>query len=95
MSKRPPPSEAITRAAVINGTAPLKLTDRAEFVCLTERHGKRHLRLSDISQVIEDAGQIGGPWFIRCDGQQLPVSVENVQIIKGLLGLNLHEEVKA
>lgn len=94
MSKRTPPIEALNRAAVINGTAPPKATDRAEFVCIQERHGRRHLRLSHISQVIHDAGQIGGPWFVRCDGQQLPVSEANAHLIGGLLGLNLHEEVK-
>ena len=49
----------------------------------------RLLRLARISQVIEDAGQIGGPWFVRCDGQQLPVSEANARLILGLLGLSM------
>lgn len=82
------------REAMINGTAPPEPRERrgtSEFVCITERHGKRLLRLARISQVIEDAGQIGGPWFVRCDGQQLPVSETNARLILGLLGLSMEE----
>ena len=80
------------REAMINGAAPPEPRERrtgGEFVCITERHGKRLLRLARISQVIEDAGQIGGPWFVRCDGQQLPVSEANARLILGLLGLRM------
>lgn len=89
-----PPTETQQRAALINGTAPPEARERragGEFVCITERHGKRQLRLARISQVIQDAGQIGGPWFVRCDGQQLPVSAENARIILGMLGLSMEE----
>jgi len=98
MSKRTPPDhpEATQREALINGRALPENRERRtanapEFVCITERHGKRQLRLANISQVIEDAGQIGGPWFVRCDGQQLQVSAENARIILGLLGLSMEE----
>jgi len=80
------------REAIINGTAvpePRERRSGGEFVCITERHGKRLLRLARISQVIQDAGQIGGPWFVRCDGQQLPVSEANARQILGLLGLSM------
>ncbi len=78
------------REALINGTADHAPPERrADFVCITERHGTRLLRLARISQVIEDAGQIGGPWFVRCDGQQLPVSEANARLILGLLGLSM------
>lgn len=81
------------REAMINGTAPPEPRERrgGEFVCITERHGKRLLRLARISQVVEDAGQIGGPWFVRCDGQQLPVSEANARLILRLLGLSMEE----
>jgi hypothetical protein len=83
------------REALINGTAVKGQTEsRADFVCITERHGQRQLRLSHISQVVKDAGQIGGPWFVRIDGQQLPVSEANASLILGLLGLTM-EEAKA
>jgi len=85
------------REALINGTAPPEVRERrpgGEFVCISERHGKRLLRMARISQVIEDPGQIGGPWFVRCDGQQLPVSEANARLILGLLGLSM-EEAKA
>jgi len=80
------------REALINGTAAPEVRERrtgGEFVCISERHGKRLLRLARISQVIEDPGQIGGPWFVRCDGQQLPVSEANARLILGLLGLSM------
>lgn len=84
--------EAKSRDAVIHGTAGPKLEHhRAEFVCITERHGKRQIRLSHISQVVQDAGQVGGPWFVRIDGQQLPVSEANARLILGLLGLSMEE----
>ena len=80
------------REALINGTAVKGQTEsRAEFVCITERHGQRQLRLSHISQVVKDAGQIGGPWFVRIDGQQLPVSEANALLILGLLGLKMED----
>jgi hypothetical protein len=93
MSKRTP-LETFNRAAVINGTAPAKPKAElanADFVCITERHGKRQMRLSHISQVVYDVGQIGGPWFVRIDGQQLPVSVDNAKLILGLLGLTMED----
>jgi hypothetical protein len=93
MSKRTP-LETLTRAAVINGTAPTKPKAEpasADFVCITERHGKRQIRLSHISQVVKDVGQVGGPWFVRIDGQQLPVSEANAMLILGLLGLTMED----
>jgi hypothetical protein len=97
MSKRTttPPPEASQREALINGDtllpAPkLKHPSTLDFVRIKERHGERLLRLSMISQVVRDAGQVGGPWFIRCDGQQLPVSEENAALV--LAGLNLSME---
>lgn len=81
---------------MINGhrkTAPTQRVAPSEFVLITERSGKRQLRLSSISQVIFDPGQIGGPWFVRCDGQQLGVTEANAKIIMGLLDLNM-EDVK-
>lgn len=82
------------REAMINGTAPPEPRERrpgGEFVCITERHGQRLLRLARISQVIEDKGQIGGPWFVRCDGQQLPVNEATARQILGLLGLSMED----
>lgn len=93
-SKRTPPPEALSREALINGNGREPKERRpasAEFVAITERHGQRLLRRAAISQVIKDAGQIGGPWFIRCDGQQLPVSEENARLILRALGLTLEE----
>lgn len=89
-------SPQANREAIINGTAPPEPRERrgGEFVCITERHGKRLLRLARISQVVEDAGQIGGPWFVRCDGQQLPVSEANARLILRLLGLSMEDEKK-
>lgn len=85
------PPEAAQRAALINGNGKEHRERRttSEFVCITERHGQRLLRLARISQVIQDAGQIGGPWFVRCDGQQLAVSEENARMIMGSLGLSM------
>jgi len=99
--------EARQRAGMIHGNPSLKVNtgpwepnddqlvsgwkEFTTFVCIQERHGKRQLRLTSISQVIYDQGQVGGPWFIRCDGQQLPVSAENAQKIAAMLGLNLEE----
>lgn len=98
MSKRHTPrgnlAELAQREAMINGTTVPEPRERragGDFVCITERHGKRLLRLARISQVIEDAGQIGGPWFVRCDGQQLAVSEANARQILGLLGLSMEE----
>ena len=84
--------EATQREALINGTAKEhreKRSGSADFVCITERHGQRLLRLARISQVIMDGGQIGGPWFVRCDGQQLAVSEENARLIMDRLGLSM------
>lgn len=91
-----PTLEATQRAALINGTANGKeprerRSGGVEFVCITERHGKRLLRLARITQVIENAGLIGGPWFVRCDGQELAVSEENARMILGLLGFSMGE----
>lgn len=81
------------RTALINGTAVKEPGEprRTEFICITERHGKRQLRLSHISQVVQDAGQLGGPWFVRCDGQQLPVSEASARLILDLLGLTMED----
>jgi hypothetical protein len=88
MSKKaPPPQDA--RQAIIDGTAPRAV--QPDFICITERHGRRHLRLAAITQMVHDSGQVGGPWFVRCDGQQLPVSEENFRLIAGLLGLSIGE----
>ena len=85
------PPEAAQREALINGNGKEHKERRAtsEFVSITERHGQRLLRLARISQVIEDRGQVGGPWFLRCDGQQLVVSEENARLILKLLGLSM------
>jgi hypothetical protein len=93
-AKRPttPPPEALNRAALINGTlTPTtnhqpQTNNPPDFFRLTERFGVRYLRLSSISQVINDTGSIGGPWFIRCDSQQLPVSEIAAREISALLG---------
>jgi len=90
MSRRNPPPETTQREALINGTD-IPRASRTEFIRITERHGKRQLRLAHISQVILDAGQIGGPWFVRCDGQQLPVSEANALAILDLLGLTMED----
>lgn len=95
MSKRniTPHPEAQQREALINGNGngkePRPPRSTSDFICITERHGKRLLRLSRISQVIQDAGQIGGPWFVRCDGQQLSVSEENAKQILAAMGLSM------
>lgn len=101
------PPEATQRAALINGVPPEAIAHgvtepevsdllrgiqgQRDFVLITERHGKRQMRLSAISQVIYDAGLVCGPWFIRCDGQQLPVSEDNAKIIMGRLNLSMEE----
>lgn len=97
MTKRNPPPETMQREALINGhTKPQKehRAEKSDFVHIIERHGNRHLRIASISQVVYDVGQVGGPWFVRCDGQQLPVIEANAKIILALLGLTM-EEAKA
>lgn len=77
---------AAQREALIRGQTPSSPSDQ-EWIKITERHGQRWLHFSHISQVICDAGQIGGPWFVRCDGQQHAVTEAVARDIMQRLGV--------
>ena len=51
--------------------------------------GRHWLVISQISQLLHDPGQLGGPWFVRCDGQQLPISESDAIKVAQALGIQV------
>jgi len=81
MSRQPKPNPAAARAALISGKdeSPPKESVQADFIILRTKVATRWLRLSAITQLIHDPGQLGGPWFVF-DGQK--TAVDQAQAIK-------------
>lgn len=75
--KADPKAAAQARARAIAGDeepTPTPAYPPDAMIAIQRVHGTHWMRLSLISQLIHDAGQLNGPWFVRSDGQQLPIS---------------------
>lgn len=75
--KSDPKAAAQARARAIAGDeepTPTPAYPPDAMIAIQRMHGTHWMRLSLISQLIYDVGQLQGPFFVRCDGQQLPIS---------------------
>lgn len=64
---------------------PAKPSDIIEVI--TTRRGRRWVVVRAISQLVYDAGMLGGPWFMRVDAQDLPLTREEAVKVAKALGI--------
>lgn len=62
---------------------------RGSTIMVRRASGRHWLVVSQISQLLHDPGQLGGPWFVRCDGQQLPIGESDAIKVAQALGIQV------
>jgi hypothetical protein len=86
MTTRPTLSEANhSRRLVVSGAD----VGPPSTLLVRRGQGKHWVQLPHVSQLIHDPGQLSGPWFIRCDGQQLPISEGDALAVAKALGVDV------